>query len=200
MKSVHAIDYPFFLNRPSSLPPRYATFCALGGVNASDPQPGVPDIDSVNVWPTLINSSIPSPREEVPLSYCKAGTDCDEGPAPAGSMNDAALIVGQYKIVTGGLIGVGHGNWARSTISVSLPLCLTHYLSASSFFMRHLSSLTPGYQGGMGFWQGPLFPNGSSPALNPGCPQGCLFDVLADPTEQNDIKAQQPDLFQNVSY
>jgi arylsulfatase B len=47
-------------------------------------------------------------------------------------------------------------------------------------------------------WGGPNYPNASSPAspVDPGpslnCSQGCLFDVVADPTEHNDVAAQHP--------
>merc|ERR1712146_631406 len=49
--------------------------------------------------------------------------------------------------------------------------------------------------GGLGFWQGPLYPNASSGRQHPnaGCPHGCLFDILADPTEQHDLKDQDAD-------
>lgn len=144
---------------PSLLPRvRYATFCALAGVDPRDPQTGVPDIDSMNVWPALVNQTQPAdfPRQEVPLAYCTPEADCDENNAGTG-MVDAALIVGNYKIVTG-------------------------------------------TQGGLGYWQGPQFPNGSVPHQDPGCPHGCLFDIVADPEEHHDLRAEQPELFQQVCF
>lgn len=135
----------------------YATFCALAGVDPKDPQTGVPDIDSINVWPAILNETQPAdfPRQEVPLGYCTPEADCDENNGPSGSMVDAALIVGNYKIVTG-------------------------------------------YQGGLGYWQGPQFPNGSEPKTDPGCPHGCLFDIVADPAEHHDLRTEQPKLFQQL--
>lgn len=46
-------------------------------------------------------------------------------------------------------------------------------------------------------WQGPTYPNASSPASDPDavdhdCGAGCLFDVRADPTEHDDLAAAQP--------
>jgi len=47
-------------------------------------------------------------------------------------------------------------------------------------------------------WGGPNYPNASSPAspVDPGpslnCSQGCLFDIIADPTEHNDVATQHP--------
>jgi arylsulfatase A-like enzyme len=54
-------------------------------------------------------------------------------------------------------------------------------------------------------WSGPSYPNASSPAspVDPGptlkCAGGCLFDVIADPTEHNDIAAQNPALVASMS-
>lgn len=55
-----------------------------------------------------------------------------------------------------------------------------------------------GNQAGDGFWQGPVFPNGSSDPSGsfPGCvPDCCLFDIVADETEQNDLRTVQPSVF-----
>ena len=47
-------------------------------------------------------------------------------------------------------------------------------------------------------WEGPVYPNASSPARSPyvnlECKSGCLFDVVADPTEQTDLAASRPDI------
>jgi arylsulfatase I/J len=52
---------------------------------------------------------------------------------------------------------------------------------------------------------GPLYPNASSylspvddPSLNLNCSSGCLFNVVADPTEHNDLAASQPGLVQTM--
>ena len=47
-------------------------------------------------------------------------------------------------------------------------------------------------------WQGPTYPNASSPTSDPDsvnhdCGAGCLFEVRSDPTEHNDLAAAQPD-------
>jgi hypothetical protein len=105
---------------------RYSTFCNLAGVSPADPQPGLPDIDSLNVW-TALTTDTPSPRTEIPLGYCSPEANCDETASPrnVSYMLDSALISGKYKVITG-------------------------------------------YQGGLGFYQGPQFPNGSEPDTNPG--------------------------------
>lgn len=94
-------------------PYRYATFCALAGVDPDDQQDGVPNIDSVNVWPSLVDSTQPSARTEIPLGFCTPNTDCDENRSPGG-MNDAALISGRYKIVTGRSARWGWNVWRGS--------------------------------------------------------------------------------------
>lgn len=54
-------------------------------------------------------------------------------------------------------------------------------------------------------WSGPQYPNASSPAspVDPGptmdCKQGCLFDVLNDPTEHVDIAAQHPGIVTSMT-
>eukprot|EP00050_Salpingoeca_kvevrii_P006706 m.291120 g.291120 ORF g.291120 m.291120 type:complete len:544 (+) comp12413_c0_seq1:60-1691(+) len=56
------------------------------------------------------------------------------------------------------------------------------------------------------FWQGPKYPNSSSALLNEAwlragnpCTNGCLFDVENDPTEQNNLITQQPDIATQLS-
>lgn len=76
----------------------YATFTSLGGIDPADDCPGVPSIDSLNMWPYIIGSTSVSPRTEVPLSTL--GWHGHQWlPEPLGS--HAAVIVGQYKLVTG---------------------------------------------------------------------------------------------------
>jgi arylsulfatase B len=56
-----------------------------------------------------------------------------------------------------------------------------------------------GTQGGLGLWQGIQFPNATDqiPQHGPdfGCPTGCLFNILEDPTEHHDLKDIYPDEF-----
>ena len=88
---VHAVDW-------------YATLCGLAGVVADDPHEGLPPIDAIDQWPTLL---IPNAtwqdgiRQEMVLSY----TDSCATSAPSGC--NAALIQGRYKVVTGHQGGSG---------------------------------------------------------------------------------------------
>mmetsp|Transcript_79360 Transcript_79360/g.233146 ORF Transcript_79360/g.233146 Transcript_79360/m.233146 type:complete len:508 (-) Transcript_79360:77-1600(-) len=53
-----------------------------------------------------------------------------------------------------------------------------------------------GGQAGTGFWWGPEYPNSSTKIAHtaPGCPDGCLFNITADPTEHQDLSAEFPDI------
>lgn len=73
---------------------------------------------------------------------------------------------------------------------VEIPLSPTAFISGNYKLL-----LGPNDQA---TWSGPQYPNSSSvnSPVVPGpilkCPNGCLFDVLNDPTEHNDIAAQNP--------
>jgi len=52
-------------------------------------------------------------------------------------------------------------------------------------------------------WTGPIYPNSSSPTMNVDvnlkCTNGCLFDLVNDPTEHSDIAKANPDLVANMT-
>ena len=73
--------------------------------------------------------------------------------------------------------------------------------SAAVIVGRH--KLVVGSQGYLGFWQGPQYPNKSTPCghklagqrvCGAGCGTGCVFDIFADPGEHNDLAAKLPQL------
>lgn len=53
---------------------------------------------------------------------------------------------------------------------------------------------------GWGVFLGPTSPNGTangaedSPGIDPGCPNGCLFNLSSDPTEHFDLSHEEPEL------
>jgi hypothetical protein len=52
--------------------------------------------------------------------------------------------------------------------------------------------LVNGAQMGKGWWTSPIHPNASQSSIknnNPGCPNGCLFDIEADPNEYVDLSS-----------
>ena len=55
--------------------------------------------------------------------------------------------------------------------------------------------IVTGLQGGLGYWQGPAYPNVSSAPQHPdktGCTGGCLFDIYADPSETHNLRDTKP--------
>eukprot|EP01062_Namystynia_karyoxenos_P038921 TRINITY_DN2828_c0_g2_i1.p1 TRINITY_DN2828_c0_g2~~TRINITY_DN2828_c0_g2_i1.p1 ORF type:complete len:522 (+),score=133.72 TRINITY_DN2828_c0_g2_i1:101-1666(+) len=67
-------------------------------------------------------------------------------------------------------------------------------LNAALISGKH--KLVWGEQWHNGGWVGPVFPNGTQlPSDDPGCPEGCLFDIFADPSEKHDLKSESPALF-----
>lgn len=55
---------------------RYATFCALAGVDPTDTRAaaaGLPPIDSLNLWPLISGANPTSPRSEVVLGWSGTG-------------------------------------------------------------------------------------------------------------------------------
>ena len=52
-------------------------------------------------------------------------------------------------------------------------------------------------------WQGPVYPNATSPANSPNiwelCGEGCLFNLTADPSEERNVAAEHPLLVANLS-
>eukprot|EP00045_Choanoeca_perplexa_P008761 m.82283 g.82283 ORF g.82283 m.82283 type:complete len:548 (+) comp14613_c0_seq1:100-1743(+) len=49
---------------------------------------------------------------------------------------------------------------------------------------------------GIGFWTGPLYPNGTANQPGPAymCKQGCVFDLVEDPTEHHDLSSDLPNI------
>ena len=56
-----------------------------------------------------------------------------------------------------------------------------------------------GLVAGLSGWQGPVYPNSTSPDNDPSeqsidCTNGCLFDVVNDPTEHVDLASSLPEV------
>merc|ERR1712232_247128 len=53
-----------------------------------------------------------------------------------------------------------------------------------------------------GFWMGPLYPNATTnhtrESKNVDCKAGCLFNIIDDPGEHNDLASQKPDVHQRM--
>ncbi len=197
---------------------RYATFCYLAGVDPTDKKaaahPGIPAIDSINHWdaiakgtPTTRNSIVlampvrgtpdiqldDDGHEIVTAPQCAAamatacGTAVDEGvaactaclegawPAVAKTLGGSPGCSKQDREAFCGISGGGSGgDWAL-------------------ILWPH--KLVMGTQGGKGWWTAPVHPNETSAHshyVDPGCPDGCVFDLSSDPGEHHDLSASLP--------
>ena len=79
-----------------------ATFCALAGCDTSDDgaaAAGLPPMDSRDMWPLISAANSTSPRTEVWLTPLSG----DRGNGTNGRSADAALIVGEHKLIVGNI-------------------------------------------------------------------------------------------------
>ena len=136
----------------------YGMLCELVGVSPHDPVVGLPDVDSVHgLWEALlVPNGTKSPRTELLLSYsCIPGASANA----SGCDPEAVSIFNSTADPTGSL---SHGDLA---------------------FLSMPHKIIFGRQMGLGVWTGPVYPNGTKEGLDFSCIEGCLFDVVADPTE-----------------
>lgn len=141
----------------------YATFCSLAGVDHHDPAAvaaGIPDVDSLNVWPILSGASGISPRWEIPLAVGGIATDTFTAPVewngPDAKGGISALIQGKYKLV-GGTFGSGFHQapeWPSEAACCNVSC-----------------------------WHNPALVRSCGSAEAP----TCLYDIREDPTEQRNI-------------
>jgi len=171
----------------------YATFCALAGVDPTDHRAALanlPPIDSHSHAGLILGTSVTSPRTEIPVgsdpvpSNLTNAKPCAsysaKGYGPAGVRRDDPLIDPElYPDITGpgvcasvnGVIvderGTGSGIWKLLLGDVAQDM-----------------------------YEGPHFPNAStivpSSAYVGHCANGCLYNILADPLEANDLAASMP--------
>ena len=152
----------------------YVTLTKLVGVSSADRQAGVPDVDGVDQWPVLMTpnaGAADSVRDEVPLAFCpltpgKRGSDncCPTAEAGGWKPNGTALAPSEWR--NGALIQRHGQRWYK---------------------------MVWGEQFGFGVHAPKLWPDGTVlPTNDTGCPSGCLFELLSDPTESNDL-AHTPD-------
>ena len=162
--------------------------CKLVGVDPTDHVSGLPPVDSVDAWPSLlVPNANASGRDEIFLSYsCSLGktqwpaanaSGCDleatsiygtsGDPTGGQASGDSALISGQHKIIFGQQ--QGRGIWFGPVFpNVSMPPvsmeCFHEWLRAAS----HDMGLTTGDYRLQGTKDNPAFP----------CVDGCLFNIF----------------------
>eukprot|EP00035_Acanthoeca_spectabilis_P026572 m.463235 g.463235 ORF g.463235 m.463235 type:complete len:540 (+) comp22965_c0_seq1:16-1635(+) len=162
----------------------YATLSNLVGVDPTDNAAGVPGIDSIDQWKVLMTPNASpgdSIRTEIPLAFCPStakprGSDncCPTAEAGGWKPNGTKTAPSEWR--NGALIRQGPTKAGGTT------------------FWK----LVWGQQFGFGIWSGPFSPNASGASTrtdDAGCPSGCLFDLLADPAETNNLKEAEPQVF-----
>lgn len=152
---------------------RYATLAGLAGLDPTDTRaaayPGVPGIDSIDVWPALMTPH--ANESDSPRQQMVLAYGC-HGPPGAPS--------------PGAVCPDGRGQNDSAMIAGRYKIIF-------------------GPQNNAGFWSGPVHPNGtvdpagSSDHCGPfSCCDGCLFDIISDPTEHRDLSAILPDVFSRL--
>lgn len=79
----------------------YGTVARLMGVDPTDDVPGLPPVDSIDMWPYITGQVSESPRTEVPLASKYSPGFCTSD-SNGNKECSAALIVGDYKLVRNG--------------------------------------------------------------------------------------------------
>eukprot|EP00730_Choanoeca_flexa_P004719 TRINITY_DN11782_c0_g1_i1.p1 TRINITY_DN11782_c0_g1~~TRINITY_DN11782_c0_g1_i1.p1 ORF type:complete len:519 (+),score=67.23 TRINITY_DN11782_c0_g1_i1:149-1558(+) len=112
-------------------------------------------------------------------------TDNAPGVPPSDSLSMWPMLSGQNS--TGPRLDVPL-NYLNATLGFNAALIRGDY------------KIVIGNQGHTGLWWGPDYPNSTVKvnATDPGCPDGCLFDIIKDPSEYSDIKQEQPDVYREL--
>jgi arylsulfatase I/J len=153
----------------------FATSCFLAGVDPADAKAaaaGLPPVDSINLWPFLTGVNTTRPRLEVQVGNAYTGDHAIGTNSPAQTVISAVVSDQRNAAGTTGTI------W--------------------KYMVGHVAG---------NFWMGPKFPNISSTKDVPnsqvvdcgfgsedqGGP-GCLYDLLADPSEYTNLATTHPDI------
>jgi arylsulfatase B len=149
----------------------YATLCAIAGVDALDERAAaknVPAVDSMNMWPLLSGKVAPGrgPRHEIHVSR-------------------KTLIQGKYKLLTGSDGAILKYVWRTEQPAVRTSSRLTDLFSLVR--RLHHEDLMTFDVHGVG-WGPAAVEHSIMPGRN--CSRGCLFDIMADPNEDHQIKDQ----------
>ena len=161
------------LTEPIHVTDWYSTYAHLAGVDPSDASwaPGVPGLDSINMWPLLTGQTQTSPRQEIPLST-------------------NTLIVGDWKILNTGFTN----SWDAECVqhNDTDPNCNLGYWTGSDWPQANCGGGNPG--------EPTICPHdcttdkGCEVDPNECSTSPCLFNLKSDPLEKNNLAAEQPDM------
>jgi hypothetical protein len=201
------------------LPITDATFCHLAGVDPTDTKAashqGIPAIDSINHW-NAIATGAPTKRTSIVLSAPVAAAESsrldDEGHeivsaskcATAMAKACAAATEGGSAACTTCLESAWPGIAKEGcTETDGAAFCGVNGGGGGNDWALILwpHKLVMGTQGLKGWWTAPIHPNATSAHAqihDPGCPDGCVFDLVADPGEHHDLSAKLPQVKQQL--
>jgi hypothetical protein len=149
----------------SDFAPTYVEGLAGGKFTAA---PGTYNVTSVNLWPSIIDPTVPAPRTEVILSVQSAAApaDCDVTKW-LGRACTAAMRLGDMKLILGPA-----GDPRMIPVNKSIENAVEFGHSGGNCDGEHCQS--KGYHG----------PDKNGPIP---CQHGCLFNLTADPSESNNL-------------
>jgi len=167
----------------------YATFCAFAGVDPTDHRAaaaGLPAIDSHDHSKLIMGTNMTSPRTEIPIGTEPRGSNVSTAPSCAswkakgygytyddpdmgGDEFDEIPDSGKCTSVNGVIVDEGaNGLWKLLTGDVEQDV-----------------------------YTGPHYPNSSTNEISANfvghCANGCLFDLIKDPLEANDLAEAMPE-------
>lgn len=197
-----------------------ATFCYLAGVDPTDQKaaahPGIPAIDSINHWAAIAKGT-PTTRTSIVLAMPVPGN-------PDASLDDDGHVIETSSQCVAALTNTcgAAANVSATTCMACLEAtspAVAKTLAASSGCTKQDKEafcgtngggkgsdwglilwphkLVMGTQGGKGWWTAPIHPNSTSANSHindPGCPDGCVFDLSEDPGEHHDLSASLPEV------
>lgn len=158
----------------------YATFCAMAGCDAFDEKAAkynLPPVDSINMYPLIMGECTSSPRAELVFSALvpmPTNAVCEGTPTVQALIDDKG-----YKLIIGNTYDAF---WQGP-----------FYPNATSYYL----TINPKYQLNCGGTS-----RGSYPYFNEATQSfqdACLFNILSDPTEHNNIARQNPDIVKRLS-
>lgn len=87
--------------------------------------------------------------------------------------------------------------WNLTSPRTEIPLSSTDMSDGSALIVGHWK-LVLGAQSGYGYWTGQYSPNETKPYKDAGCPDGCLFNIIKDPTEHDDLSLEFPEIKESL--
>ena len=168
--SVHGTHHTGYI----SIADWYGTLASLVGVDPTDAVPGLPPVDSNDFWPSILTPNANhTGRTDIFLSWsCVAKNANVSGCDPAAP------------------------DWMYANTSGDPNVELN--VQGDMALISNQYKIIMGTQCGRGIWFGPVYPNRTSakddkPSYP--CQNGCLYDIVADPTEHANLKDTLPGVY-----